>query len=156
MQPIAGNDALRATATIAIDLAHQLGVKVVGEGVDSEAACSQLREIGCDIGQGYFLGRPLAAAAFTEWMAEPARRVVPREASGYPPAGPPTSARPREFSASWAAGRAVGLARRTVKAVGPGTLTAAVAMIAAYGLWQALRWGGRAHQALIGTWRSCR
>ncbi|HTU72149.1 MAG TPA: GGDEF domain-containing protein [Trebonia sp.] len=149
VQPMAGNDALRTTASITIDLAHQLGVKVVGEGVESEAVCSELRNIGCDIGQGYFLGRPMPAATFTEWMSDPARQVVRREASGYPQAGPPASAQPPSLTGG-AAGRAVLATRRAVGAVGPGTLTAALAMLVVYGLWQGFRWGGHGHQALIG------
>ncbi len=41
-----------------IDLAHNLGLTVVAEGIESRAAYDLLRELGCDEGQGFFLGRP--------------------------------------------------------------------------------------------------
>jgi diguanylate cyclase (GGDEF)-like protein len=150
VQPMTSNDAFRATASTTIDLAHQLGVKVVGEGVESEAVCRELRKIGCDIGQGYFLGRPMPAASFTAWMSAPDRRVVQREASGYPQAGPPTSAQPQGFTARGTIARAADVVRHAMRSIGPGTLAAAAAMTVIYGLWQVFRWGGREHQALIG------
>src|SRR5215469_9964736 len=47
-------------------------------------------------------------------------------------------------------GRAARAVRRAVQPVGGGALTVAVTLMAAYGLWQVFRWGGRGHQALIG------
>ncbi len=50
-----------------IDLAHSLGKRVVAEGVETDAQRTMLVEMGCDLGQGWLLGRPappdLAAAA---------------------------------------------------------------------------------------------
>jgi len=48
-----------------IDLAHNLGLSVVAEGVEDEAAMDLLLAYGCDSAQGYFLGRPGPAAALT-------------------------------------------------------------------------------------------
>jgi diguanylate cyclase (GGDEF)-like protein len=48
------------------------------------------------------------------------------------------------------AGRAARAVRRAVQSAGGGALTFAVAVMAAYGLWQVFRWGGRGHQVLIG------
>jgi len=45
---------------------------------------------------------------------------------------------------------AIRLARRALQPAGGGTLAAAAAVLAVYGLWQVFRWGGREHQALIG------
>ena len=42
-----------------IDLAHNLGLKVVAEGVESEDAWRHLEALGCDFAQGYYLSRPL-------------------------------------------------------------------------------------------------
>ena len=42
----------------AIDVGHSLGLKVVAEGVEDEAAKRWLQELGCDAYQGYHLGRP--------------------------------------------------------------------------------------------------
>ena len=62
---------------------------MVAEGIESEAVTSELKALCCDSGQGFFLGRPMAPAAFTEWIRDPARLAPHLEASGYPqPARP--------------------------------------------------------------------
>ncbi|WP_254461245.1 EAL domain-containing protein [Xanthomonas sacchari] len=42
-------------------LASTLGIETVGEGIETEQQLATLRELGCDYGQGYLLGRPAAA-----------------------------------------------------------------------------------------------
>ncbi len=68
-----------------IDLAHNLGLRVVAEGVESEDAWRQLESLGCDYAQGFYLSRPLPAEAATRLIRErgaartappPALRVV--------------------------------------------------------------------------------
>jgi len=54
------SDAMIVRSTI--DLAHNMGLKVVAEGVDDEAVLERLRLLGCDMVQGYLLSRPLGAA----------------------------------------------------------------------------------------------
>jgi diguanylate cyclase (GGDEF)-like protein/PAS domain S-box-containing protein len=49
-----------------ISLGHQLGLSVIAEGVETVAQMDFLRERGCDAVQGYFLGRPMPAAAIEE------------------------------------------------------------------------------------------
>lgn len=44
-----------------IDLAHELGLKVVAEGVEDEACLDFLRASGCDLAQGYLISRPIPA-----------------------------------------------------------------------------------------------
>ncbi|HEY8102152.1 MAG TPA: EAL domain-containing protein [Burkholderiaceae bacterium] len=56
------NDALIASATIA--LAHNLGLEVIAEGVETEAQCAFLNHELCDEGQGYLFGRPMTVADF--------------------------------------------------------------------------------------------
>ena len=51
-----------------IDLAHNLGLTVVAEGVESEEVKSQLLAMGCDAAQGSFISEPRSAAAMAEWM----------------------------------------------------------------------------------------
>ena len=43
-----------------IDLAHNLGLRVVAEGVEDEMTLNTLRDLGCDLAQGYHFGRPVA------------------------------------------------------------------------------------------------
>jgi diguanylate cyclase (GGDEF)-like protein len=51
-----------------IDLARHLGLKVVAEGVESAAVLTELREMGCDTAQGYFVSAPLNADELARWM----------------------------------------------------------------------------------------
>ena len=53
-----------------IDLAHNLGLTVVAEGVEDEIALDMLVEYGCDSAQGYFFSRALAADELTTWLTE--------------------------------------------------------------------------------------
>jgi diguanylate cyclase (GGDEF)-like protein len=53
-----------------IDLAHNLGLRVVAEGVESEDAWRHLEALGCDYAQGYYLSRPLPADAATRMIRE--------------------------------------------------------------------------------------
>ncbi|HEX7301033.1 MAG TPA: EAL domain-containing protein [Solirubrobacteraceae bacterium] len=53
-----------------IDLGHNLGLEVVAEGVESEAGRQRLVALGCDLLQGYHLGRPEPPATAT-WLPEP-------------------------------------------------------------------------------------
>ena len=62
-------------ALAAIGLAHELGFKVIAEGVETAAQCEFLRERGCDEIQGYYFSRPVTAAAF-EAMLEADRRLA--------------------------------------------------------------------------------
>ncbi|HTU72334.1 MAG TPA: GGDEF domain-containing protein [Trebonia sp.] len=150
VRPMVTSATFHTIVSTTIDLAHQLGAKVVAEGIESEAIRSELRSLGCDIGQGFLLGRPMPTATFTDWMSDPARLVVRRAASGYPQAGPPAGAEPDRLRARGIAGRVARAGRRTAQTIGNRTLAATAVMLAVYGLWQVFRWGGRAHQALIG------
>ena len=42
-----------------IDLGHDLGLRVVVEGIESGPVLERLRPLGCDLGQGYCISRPL-------------------------------------------------------------------------------------------------
>ncbi len=71
------SDAVIVRSTI--DLAHNMGLAVVAEGVEDEATLEQLRALGCDMVQGYWLSRPLGEAEIPAWMRGSAwtRSVVP-------------------------------------------------------------------------------
>lgn len=51
-----------------IELGHDLGMKVVAEGVESVEQMELLTRIGCDVAQGYLLSQPLSEAGIREWM----------------------------------------------------------------------------------------
>lgn len=70
-----------------ITLGHNLGLSVVAEGIETEAAWWILRRFGCDVGQGHFLGRPAPAASFDLTRAARAG-AAPRNRSA-PGAGRP-------------------------------------------------------------------
>ncbi|MDT8406190.1 MAG: EAL domain-containing protein [Methylococcales bacterium] len=44
-------------------MAHKLGLKVIAEGVETETQYQLLKQIGCDFGQGYYIGKPMEAAS---------------------------------------------------------------------------------------------
>ncbi len=51
-----------------IDLAHNLGLQVVAEGVETQQAYDRLRSMGCDTAQGYFISRPMPGGELVEWV----------------------------------------------------------------------------------------
>jgi diguanylate cyclase (GGDEF)-like protein len=53
-----------------IDLAHNLGLTVVAEGVENAAILDQLRDLQCDEAQGYFVSKPMPAADFPNWRQQ--------------------------------------------------------------------------------------
>jgi diguanylate cyclase len=63
-------DAMLVRSTV--QLAHELGLKVVAEGIEERACLEFLEQIGCDYAQGYFVGRPLAAAELAALAVETA------------------------------------------------------------------------------------
>jgi diguanylate cyclase (GGDEF)-like protein len=52
-----------------IDLGHDLGLRVVAEGVESDATIATLDALGCDQVQGFHVSRPLGAEALEDWLA---------------------------------------------------------------------------------------
>ena len=50
-----------------IDLAHNLGLTVVAEGVENARTWDMLRELNCDQAQGYHMGKPMPADIFANW-----------------------------------------------------------------------------------------
>jgi diguanylate cyclase (GGDEF)-like protein/PAS domain S-box-containing protein len=65
---MATSDADFAIVRTVIDLAHNLGKQVCAEGVENEDAWHKLRDLGCDLGQGFWIARPMPAAALMEWL----------------------------------------------------------------------------------------
>ncbi|MCU4185525.1 EAL domain-containing protein [Acidiferrimicrobium sp. IK] len=51
-----------------VDLAHNLGLRAVAEGIEDPDTWNRLAELGCDEGQGYFLSAPLPSEALLPWL----------------------------------------------------------------------------------------
>ncbi|MDQ3549566.1 MAG: EAL domain-containing protein [Chloroflexota bacterium] len=62
-----------AIVAATIGLAHALGIRVVGEGVENEAQLRHLRDLACDFAQGYYFARPLPPEQMTDYLS---RRLV--------------------------------------------------------------------------------
>ncbi|MDO8703367.1 MAG: EAL domain-containing protein [Sulfuricaulis sp.] len=62
------NDAVIVRSTV--DLGHNLGLKVVAEGVEDQAVWQKLKEVGCDSAQGYHMGRPMPPEKLLEWLQQ--------------------------------------------------------------------------------------
>ena len=60
------NDAIIVHSTI--ELAHNLGLTVVAEGVETEQLLDKLRQLGCDYAQGYFISKPKNSSDFINWI----------------------------------------------------------------------------------------
>ena len=58
-----------AFVRLIVGLAKTVGLKVVAEGIETRAQLDMLREIGCDLGQGYYFSGPIDVDA--EWLSPP-------------------------------------------------------------------------------------
>jgi diguanylate cyclase (GGDEF)-like protein len=52
----------------AIDMGHGMGLKVVAEGIETEAAANLFRDFRCDVAQGFFYAKPMPLQAFDAWL----------------------------------------------------------------------------------------
>ncbi len=57
-----------AIASAILAMARTLGLRCVAEGVETEEQLATLKAKGCDVGQGYLIGKPMPARAFAAWM----------------------------------------------------------------------------------------
>jgi EAL domain-containing protein (putative c-di-GMP-specific phosphodiesterase class I) len=63
-----------------IDLGHNMGLRVVAEGIENEVVWDILAKMGCDQGQGYFISKPMPVEQFIPWLkkwAPPQRTLGP-------------------------------------------------------------------------------
>ena len=53
-----------------VDLAHSINAKTIAEGIETESDYEYLNSVNCDMGQGYFMAKPLSANNFVSWYSE--------------------------------------------------------------------------------------
>ena len=51
-----------------VDLAHNLGLGVIAEGIETVRALQLLKDMNCDVAQGFYIGRPLEPTQFDAWL----------------------------------------------------------------------------------------
>jgi len=64
----ANQESLKVILESSLDMAKKLKITSVAEGVETQADWDLLRELGCDLAQGYFIARPMAAEAYLDWI----------------------------------------------------------------------------------------
>jgi diguanylate cyclase (GGDEF)-like protein len=81
---LTGDERTRAIIAGTIRVAHDLGMTVVGEGVEDEPTLGALHSLGCDLSQGFLHATPLPEPVFRAWTARQAARtdLVPYSARG--------------------------------------------------------------------------
>jgi EAL domain-containing protein (putative c-di-GMP-specific phosphodiesterase class I)/ActR/RegA family two-component response regulator len=62
------NDAKHAILKASIGLAHSLNLKCVAEGVERQEDWDLLKELGCDVAQGFYVSKPMAPADVPTWL----------------------------------------------------------------------------------------
>jgi diguanylate cyclase (GGDEF)-like protein len=75
------NDAIIVRSVI--DLGRNLGLRVIAEGIETPEVSTTLTAMGCDLGQGYHISRPIPAEKLRSWMV--AHAAVHRRTSSLPP-----------------------------------------------------------------------
>jgi diguanylate cyclase (GGDEF)-like protein len=73
---VADDEVSGAIIRAVVELANQLGLQTVAEGVEDQRTWDRLRELGIDIAQGYFLSRPLSGEKLGMWLWERRRSGV--------------------------------------------------------------------------------
>lgn len=68
MRGSSSNLADREITEAIVGLAKKLNMRTIAEGVETEAQAEWLRDMGCDIGQGFFFARPMSADAFSQYV----------------------------------------------------------------------------------------
>jgi len=73
------NDRTRTVISCILELSEQLNMETVAEGIETQEQIDFLRELGCDIVQGYYFSRPLPEQEFETWVEEFKNTHTPQE-----------------------------------------------------------------------------
>lgn len=76
------NSAAEAIVRSAILLGHELNLKIIAEGIETEEQFKTLKKIGCDYAQGYLIAKPMAPEMLNSWF-ETKERQVAKRATGF-------------------------------------------------------------------------
>jgi diguanylate cyclase (GGDEF)-like protein len=76
---IASSDLSRSLIRHMIEFNRELGITTVAEGVETEEQFNILAEMGCDVAQGYYIGKPLPCEEFRQWLETSPWKVSKRE-----------------------------------------------------------------------------
>lgn len=68
VHPISKDSEKETIAEISILLAHRLGMRTVAEGIETEDDYERLAELGCDIGQGFLIAKPMRSQHLLDWI----------------------------------------------------------------------------------------
>jgi EAL domain-containing protein (putative c-di-GMP-specific phosphodiesterase class I) len=69
IRELATDDHDLAIVRSTIGLGHDLGLRIVAEGIEDAATWERLHRLGCDVAQGYYIGRPMSASALVASLA---------------------------------------------------------------------------------------
>lgn len=75
VQDMLDSDTDLSIVSATIGLAHALNLRAVGEGVESVGQLERLRELGCDLIQGFHVGRPMPIEQFEHWLQDRDKRT---------------------------------------------------------------------------------
>ncbi len=84
-----------------VDLAAALGIRSVGEGVESAEVAAALVAMGCEAAQGWYFGKPMNAASAAAWLAENCQAALARNADAFGPAQLPAEGREPALPLDW-------------------------------------------------------
>jgi len=68
--PMLADDSDLIIVRSTINLAHDLGLKTIAEGVEDAETLARLRALGCDLAQGNHLSKPMDAPTFDAWVVD--------------------------------------------------------------------------------------
>jgi EAL domain-containing protein (putative c-di-GMP-specific phosphodiesterase class I) len=66
----ARQESARVILESSLGMARKLNITAVAEGVETQADWNLLRELGCDLAQGYFVAKPMEAGAYLDWVRD--------------------------------------------------------------------------------------
>jgi diguanylate cyclase (GGDEF)-like protein len=77
---LSGDDQVSTRALIRtiLGLGAALGLRIVAEGIEDQATLDELRALGCDIAQGYYISRPMSATDLEKWLQREPWEISPR------------------------------------------------------------------------------